>query len=47
MQTVYDVLQTLDTPFIQDVWKEALADIDGNYIDKYLNLINNTYKYFM
>ena len=44
MQTVYDVLQTLDTPFIQDVWKEALADIDGNYIDKYLNLINNTYK---
>lgn len=44
MQTVYDILQTLDTPFIQDVWKEALADIDGNYMDRYLELINNTYK---
>ena len=44
MQTVYDILQTLDTPFIQDVWKEALADINGNYIDKYLELINSTYK---
>ena len=44
MQTVYDILQVLDTPFIQDVWKEALADINKNYIDKYLELINNTYK---
>ena len=44
MQTVYDIIQTLDTPFIQDVWKEALADINGNYIDKYLELINGTYK---
>ena len=44
MQTVYDVLQTLDTPFIQEIWTEALADVDENYIDKYLELINNTYK---
>lgn len=44
MQTVYDVLQTLDTPFIQEIWTEALTDVEGNYIDKYLNLINNTYK---
>lgn len=44
MQTVYDILQVLDTPFIQDVWKEALADINENYIDRYLELINNTYR---
>ena len=40
IQTVYDILQTLDTPFIYDVWKEALASIDGKYIDRYLELIN-------
>ena len=44
IQTVYDILQTLDTPFIYDVWKEALASIDGKYIDRYLELINKTYK---
>ena len=44
METVYDVLKVLDTPFIKDVWKEALADISGNYMDRYLDLINNTYK---
>ena len=44
MQTVYDVLKILDTPFIKDVWTEALSDASGNYIDKYLELINNTYK---
>lgn len=44
METVYNVLQTLDTPFIQDVWREALADTDGDYIGKYLELINSTYK---
>ena len=44
METVYNILQTLDTPFIQDVWREALADTDGDYIGKYLELINSTYK---
>lgn len=44
MQTVYDALKILDTPFIKDVWTEALSDASGNYIDKYLELINNTYK---
>lgn len=44
MNTVYGVLQVLDTPFVQDVWREALADVDGKYMDTYLKLINTTYK---
>lgn len=44
METVYDILKVLDTPFVKDVWKEALADVSGNYMDRYLDLINNTYK---
>ena len=44
IQTVYDILQTLDTPFIKEVWKEALSDVDSKYMDKYLDLINNKYK---
>ena len=44
IQTVYDILQILDTPFIQDVWVETLANVNSNYMEEYLNLINNTYK---
>lgn len=44
MQTVYDILQTLDTPFIYDIWIESLAVEDGRYIDRYIELINNEYK---
>jgi len=44
METIYEILQTLDTPFIQDIWREALASVDGDYIETYLNLINSTYK---
>ena len=46
INTLYDVLKVLDTPFVFDVWSEALsmAGEDGNYFDVYLDLINNTYK---
>jgi len=44
MQTVYDVLKVLDTPFIQDIWREALGSVQDNYLEEYLDLINNTYK---
>lgn len=44
IETVYDTLKILDTPFIKDVWAESLVCDDGRYIKKYLDLINNSYK---
>ncbi len=50
MQTVYDVMQTLDTPFIKDVWIEMLSmealneDPEPSYIGSYLKLLNTKYR---
>lgn len=44
LQTVYDILQVLDTPFIKDVWVEALAEETGKYMERYLELINTIFK---
>lgn len=44
IDTVLDVLKTLDTPFIADIWNEVINKKDNNYIGEYLMLINFTYK---
>ena len=44
LNTVYNILKILDTPFIKDVWNEAVESVDENYLDKYLELINLSYK---
>ena len=44
LDTLLDVLKILDTPFILDVWNEALKNTSGNCLGEYLRLINFTYK---
>ena len=44
LQTIYDVLKVLDTPFIMDVWNEVCNSGTENYIGEYLKAINFTYR---
>lgn len=45
LETVYDVLKVLDTPFIMDEWNEALKKKTTDYMTSYLSIVNNTAKY--
>lgn len=45
LQTVYDILRVLDTPFIMDVWNEALLKNKVKYFGDYLNMINRRKTY--
>jgi hypothetical protein len=44
LETVYDILKVLDTPFIMDVWNELYLSGSNNYIGDYLKTINFTKK---
>lgn len=40
METVYDVLKILDTPFIMDIWNEVCNSGTDNYMGEYLRILN-------
>ena len=40
LDTVYDVLKVLDTPFIMDEWNEVCNTFKDNYIGEYLRIVN-------
>ena len=42
LQTVYDVLKVLDTPFIMDVWNDVCNSDSNNYLGDYLRILNFT-----
>lgn len=44
MQSVYDVLKVLDTPFIMDVWNAVVDSGVNNILGTYLGKINTAYK---
>ena len=42
LQSVYDVLKVLDTPFIMDVWNDVCNSESNNYLGDYLRILNFT-----
>lgn len=40
LQTVYDILKVLDTPFIMDVWNDVCKHSASNHLGAYLREIN-------
>ena len=42
LQTVYDILKVLDTPFIMDIWNEVSKSEGSNYLGDYLKILNFT-----
>ena len=40
IQTVYDVLRALDTPFIMDVWNDICNNNENDFFNKYLKAID-------
>lgn len=42
LQSVYDVLKVLDTPFIMDIWNEVCNSESNNYLGDYLRILNFT-----
>ena len=48
LDTVFEILRVLDTPFIMDEWNKICKEYDSNYIGHYLYSLNftNKSKYF-
>ncbi len=44
MNTIYDILKVLDTPFILDVWNQVCLSGTKNYLGDYLKIMNFTKK---
>lgn len=42
LQTIYDVLKVLDTPFIMDIWNDVCNSGTSNYLGDYLKILNFT-----
>lgn len=42
LQSVYDVLKVLDTPFIMDIWNNVCNSESSNYLGDYLRILNFT-----
>lgn len=40
LNTVYEVLKVLDTPFIMDEWNTVCSSVTNNYIGEYLKIVN-------
>lgn len=40
LNTIYDVLRSLDTPFIMDVWNKVCKENESNYLGKYITAIS-------
>ena len=40
LSTIYDVLRSLDTPFIMDVWNKICKENESNYLGKYITAIS-------
>lgn len=40
LQTIYDILRGLDTPFIMDLWNKVVKENEIDYFGKYLKEIN-------
>lgn len=41
LQTIYDVLRGLDTPFIMNIWNEVVTNNETDYFGNYMKEINN------
>lgn len=42
LESVYEILEVLDTPFIMDIWNELTLNDSNNYIGDYLKVLNFT-----
>lgn len=45
MEVVFNILKTIDTPFIYDIWQMVVENTDNDYLVKYVNKINSLTKY--